>query len=775
MRVSRFPLAALALAASACIDGPDQVYTPNTGDPSVQNGFTGNKPFVPEGTTSYTDEGGGSDSAGRARACDQRDQDALIERMVTEPIIPDTSVGGIPIRAADGRPLKAEDLIGKISDGKFCDPTTIYLDAYTWGPTDEVIVFFDQDTHLVTGLIAYKQYLGTMDGSFTGAGGAKVPVHIKPRDRITIDGRELDEYSSRANQADRMNSWLNHANVTKIYKMVREQYFGARPLPDDLDCVATKACDLVYTSSNESTEQETVLVFRDSGVNIDITPDGYVDYVYLEPVRKAPFETEGTVRFGQTGSSTMTFGFTSTTKQGCSVGLDEQITFATFKQRCIGADDSRTLTRASFNVDTQRDAVDVEFNDVTLGFLRHVAGSTTAILKDGESPKDSDLLYSFTFTRSLVAPVEEFRPQDLAAAWAPKLHARLLASIGPGGPVAPEMHPLALLPAQSPFFLNDPLPIGELFTTIGTRRSFVPDVVKQVGAAYHALSPDLQDVVDPRVLDANYLIETFVDAVLNVFTHGASDRPGAFKAFRTTDDRRWVIGRAHFLHHGVPYRVEVQYSMNYSAVSAVFVERGYSEIDELLNQARSSLNPAAAYFTFDLLKSAANPFGLGGAGVEVLGYDRRLGTMEVMLTDASDQSQKRFAVPGEPMSDINGYRRQIHGERYEFVPADHARLLGKDTLIDVYVDADGTVGRVEQRLFKGSVELCAGLTVNYGDDVVRKIEAWAARVSETEFADCDVVFNRSPNGNLLLSVASLKNKIQLNLVDKRATTAGTWR
>ena len=59
--------------------------------------------------------------------------------------------------------------------------------------------------------------------------------------------------------------------------------------------------------------------------------------------------------------------------------------------------------------------------------------------------------------------------------------------------------------------------------------------------------------------------------------------------------------------------------------------------------------------------------------------------------------------------------------------------------------------------------------------MVRKIEAWAARVSETEFADCDVVFNRSPNGNLLLSVASLKNKIQLDLVDKRAITAGTWR
>ncbi|MFO0728976.1 MAG: hypothetical protein U1E65_34670 [Myxococcota bacterium] len=772
MRAPLLPLVALALSGVACIDGPDQIYTPNTGDTNAQNGFTGNKPFTPSGTTSYTDQGGGSDSAGRAVICDRVKADQQIQEMVVAPIIPDTSVGGVPIRAPDGKPLLADTLIGA-GPGKFCNPTTVYLDAFTWGPTDEVIVLFDQDTHIVSDIIAYKQYLGTMDGAFTGPGGTKVNVHIKPRDRITIGDQELTEYASRAQEAQRPNSWLNHANVTRIYKMIREQYFDSPPLPDDLDCVASKACDLVYTSSNESVEQETVLVFRDSGVSLDITPDGYVNYVDISPVRKAPFETEGLVKFGESGSSTVSFSFQSTSKPGCTIALSSPMSFDTFKTQCIGNADTRTLARANYNVDIQRDAVDVEFNDLTLSFLRHVEGSTRTVLRDGESPAANDAIYGLWFTRSLAAPVDEFRPQDLAAAWGPKLHARLLASVAAGGPTTPETHPLALFTLQAPFFLNDAQPIGELMATVGRSRSWVPEVVSQVAALYHSLPPDEQAVVDPKVLDANFLIETFVDAVLSRFTHGASDRPGTFKAFRTTDDRRWVIGRAHFLQRGVPYRIEVQYSMNYSAVSAVFVEQGWSDFDQILNLAKTAVSPTAPYFTFDMVKNSNNPFGLGGGGVTVNSYDRKLGTLGVTLAKGADSAV--FAVPGDPRSDLNGYEREIHGERYEFVPSDHVRLLGKDTSIDVYVEDDGLIGRVEQSLFKGTVELCTGLSIQYGDDVVAKIQGWAEQVSETDFADCDVVFNRSANGNLLSSVASLKNKIQINLVDKRAITAIAWR
>ena len=43
-------------------------------------------------------------------------------------------------------PQHADDLIGRPEDGKFCDPT-VYSNALTWGPLDEVIAFIRAGLH----------------------------------------------------------------------------------------------------------------------------------------------------------------------------------------------------------------------------------------------------------------------------------------------------------------------------------------------------------------------------------------------------------------------------------------------------------------------------------------------------------------------------------------------------------------------------------------------------------------------------------------------------
>lgn len=760
-------LAGVLTVASGCEEGVQQIFKPFDGDPAAQSGYTPTKPWTTTGTTSFDDREV-EDDVGSAQFCNKEELTNLIQGMVVRPIIPDESVGGVPIRGADGRPLNADELLGRPEDGKFCNPTGFYLDAYTWGPTEEVIVLFNQETRLVEGLIAYQQYLGTMEGDYT-EGGVKKHMLVRPRERIALDGRELDEYSSRADQAQRPNSWMNNANVTRIYKAIRETFFQAPPFADNFDCVASGACDLIYTAGNETSLQDTFIVIQDSGVQLRISPEGQVQFVYLEPVRVAPFERAASLRFAPAMSQDVDFRFTSTQVPACNFALSESLTFGQFKTRCIG-DDPRTLARASYDVYLARDAVDVSFNGVTLTFLRDVATST--IFKDGEAPRDADTLLGVQFTRSLEAPVEEYRPRDIANAWRVKLEAALLGAIDPSWPGGAAAHPLAAYQLSSPFLVNNPQRIGELRTTAGD--SWVPQVIASVRRAYGDLDPLETAAVDVRVETELFVLETFVDAVLQVFSHGESERQGAQKFFRTTDDQRWMIGTAHFLKDGVPYRIQAQYSLNFGALTAVSVERGESPVDTAVDAHLAQLAPMATWYGAEQIRQDGNPLGLGGDGVTVKRFNRRLETLEIDLARPG-ADPLALVVSGDPAADTNGYLRQIRGERYEFVPSDVVRLFGKETIQVLYVERDGLIGAVELREFKGDIELCEGLGIAYGDDVRRKLQSWADTVSPDAYSDCEVVFNYSPNGNILSEIVSLKNKVKLLVVADRAVTVMAWR
>jgi hypothetical protein len=756
------PILFTSLWIVSCEDGPDQIFSPFEGDPKDQNGFQKDPDvFVQPGEKGFDDIAGG-DSVGSAQFCDETQRDELIQQMVVAPIIPDVSCGLIPLWGADGKPLLADDLVGLPANGKFCDPTGLYLDAFTWGPTDEVIVFFDPETRLVDGVIAYQQYLGTMEGDYTDANGAQVHVVVQPRERLEIGGVELDRYASRADAATLPTSWLNPVNVTNLYRMVRETFFGAQPFPADFDCVAEQLCDLIYTGINESIPQDTFIIIQDSGIQIRFTPEGHAIFVYLQPVRSAPFENGADLAFGPPNGTEMRFDWQSRLRQSCSLNLDG-LTWADFMSRCIASGDERALDRVNYNVDTSRDAVAVEFNGVDLYFLRNTR--VRPVLKDGERPEPSDTLFSMGFSRSLAADVDEFRPMSIGTLYKERLEARLQASVAGDCAANPAIHPFCTYAVTVPFTTNDPQRIGELLTDAGD--SWVPMVLAEVEALYASLNPLERDMVPEDVIDSVFLIEPFVDAVLFAFSHGESDLPATFKAFRTTDDRRWSIGYASFRRNGVAYRLEAQYSLNYGAITYVRVSRGESEIDRLLGVAA-----AGDYFQIEdtLGDSIAS---IGAQTIIVSEFDRQLETLTMVIPETVGDDYV-LEVSGLPLEDYNGYFRQIRGERYEFIPAHELRLLGKESYVVVWIREDGTVGRAEVRLFKGELELCDGLPIRYGDNVRKKIEAWSAANPPSAYRDCDLAFNYSPNGNVLDEIASISNRRSFVVVDGRAVTARVW-
>lgn len=135
---------------------------------------------------------------------------------------------------------------------------------------------------------------------------------------------------------------------------------------------------------------------------------------------------------------------------------------------------------------------------------------------DGEAPADDDVLFGIGFTRSLPAIVDEFRPRTLGNLYKAKLEARLLAISGPN----PELHPLALYEVPVPFVFDSPQAIDVLETPVG-KQNWVQAVLNQVTALYYALTPEEQAAVNPQVIEPLFLVEPFVDSVLQAFTHSS--------------------------------------------------------------------------------------------------------------------------------------------------------------------------------------------------------------------------------------------------------------
>ncbi|MBI5510206.1 MAG: hypothetical protein HY903_15730 [Deltaproteobacteria bacterium] len=814
MRSRVIGLALLSLCA--CEDGPTQIFEPNTGNPPQQNGYGARAPFVAPGTKTYDSTSTG-DATGRAQFCDEDEISSLIQQLVVQPIIPNVGMGGLPLwDTTTGEPLLADTLVGKPdtftavpTNGKFCDPWEEYLNAFTYGPTQEIILFFNEETRLVEGMGATDQYLGTLEGEYTVPGSSpaeKRRIVFENREYAIIDKgapteKKLDVYTSRAEQAGKPNAWLNHENINLMYRMIRETYFHADPtlIPayPTFDCLADKLCQIFYDSPDESVAQQTTLAFWNSGVFVVFYPNGKLAWLETDPVRIANFEADGFVDFDPNtvrnlAGGEMRFKYTSESLGGCNFGLDENLSFADFKTRCI--DTPLALGRANYTVATQRDAVDVEFNGITLSFQRQT--STQPVLKDGEHPNDTDRLYEVYVSQLLFSQVDEFVPQDIAVLYASKLEAKLQAAVTAGCPGA---HPFCALDIKVPgvdvgtdgSLAADSRQMDKIVwtTSASVEKNWVQEVFATVRSEYQLLTPAQMAGIDPLVTDPVFMIEPFMLAVLEVFSHGGSALGNAHTVFVANDDRRWVFAWTSFKRpsDAANWRLEVHYNMNDGALREFIVGRGYSELDTVFANLVADINndKGTTYDYYELWMSDqpgvagyVNPFALNGQGVVVGAFDRQLDTFEVGIATRAPgvaDGMLSLTVPGEAMQDLAGYYRPVGGERFEFVPADIVNLFGKETSLSVAVEADGKIGRVSQGSFKGPLELCDGLFIRGGDQVRAKVDAWRDTVTLEQFNNCDVVFNYSVNGNVLNSVMALNKRVSITVMDGRAVSAAIWR
>lgn len=782
----------------ACEDGPEPVFAPFSGDLNVHNGFEPTGPFTPPGETGWESNAGRGDSVDRARFCDQAETDALIQTMVVEPIKPDDSLGGVPLWNGT-TPTIADDLLGAKQDGKLCEPNMVarwdsYSLVFVWGPNQEIYVVFNEQTRLVETVYATMAYLGSLSGTYktaTQPDSNPIPVVIQPRDRVKVNNEELDAYASSADQSSKSKSWLNHGNVTAMYAMIRQTFFNADPLPDDANCVSARICDIIYSGEDESVEQPTTLVIRDSGVAVGFQPDGSVSYVAVSPVRDAPFEVDAEISF--LDGSAFKPRLKSITRPDCEFTLlaDTPMTWAVFKNKCLDVIDDESeqyLARYNYTVNSRRDAVTVDFTGLSVGF-RRTDPDAPSILRDGDRPADGDRPYALQFSRSLNAPVQEYVPRDLAEVYQNKLEEQVQEAVLRNK----KSHPFSSYALTVPSFSAGSEPIGAL---LHNGSNWIKTVTQDIRSAYETLSDTEQNDLDPDILQKGFSVEPFTDACLAALTDKRSDTDSSkvVKAFRTTDNMKWSIGFVSFINDDdQPYRLNAQYSMYYDALTSIGVSFGYNDMDDIINAQKDYLaaleGKTFPYFTAELLTMSpqVNSLTIGSTAVKVHpdSFDRQLDMLKVTLAVPNGgvspegeptADEYELTVPGAPIEDRGGYLRQLRGERFEFVPANEVRIYGNETALVLYVEEDGTIGKVVLSGFKGTVELCEGLEVSYGDDVRKRTSAWADDPDRTlsDYQSCDLVYNYSENGNVLNSVASLANRISITVAGGRAVSVSMW-
>ncbi len=797
MRTMRILGSAVILSAAliGCEDGPSlqdpsQIFDRTHDEFSdVTSGIEGPSPSSVDEGHGFESESSG-DSVGRARFCDQAQADAQVQEMIKAPITPDGSLGNIPLWGEAYTPLLADSLLGTPSESKFCDPSGTYSNAFTFGPLNEIVVVFNEETRLIDYIYAQPGYLGALEGSAKNAAGTEQKIWIRAGDPIRIGNLELKD-----DAPDSAAQWANPVNINHIYRMVRGAYFPAAPAPAlDFDCLGARICRILEIGADRA------LRIEDSGVVLSFPANGgAVQFIMVQPVRVAPFEAAMDMSFGAAAlpdpgvpvepeapapaPAGLSPVFTSNVFGNCSLKLDGQTTWSNFKSGCIKAED--TLNRASFDVLNGRGAVRVDFNGVFLTFL-HTGG---APLEDGARPADGDVLIGASFTDNLNGSFAQWVPQSLGAHFKARLEATVKASVLASVPDHPfNTFSLGALPPLST--TAEPLSPLTAATPSGPV-DLVNSYVSKAQRAYAALTPEQAAYVDPELPKKTFLVAPFVQAALSVLTGGHSDDPLSVLYTVPSDDSLYVIGRAHFTIDGVPYRVFAQYNFVFGGIVYLGMERGFSPVDEPVNAATAefaAMLPSLASNYYEhwqgLVPSIGypypNPFALGATSITVTGADRQLNMLNVDVTStdgAGIPKTYQLKLRGSHIDEGSGFNRQTEGETWEFIRSHAISFDGRESSLLVHVDANGVVQQTAQYTFKGPVYLCGVRKppqILYGQDVRSTLDAFA-RQNPKAYRDCGIVFNYSPNGNVLNSVASVINKVGITLSGGRAVTVSAWQ
>ena len=271
-----------------------------------------------------------------------------------------------------------------------------------------------------------------------------------------------------------------------------------------------------------------------------MTPDGYVTFVYAEPVRVAPFEVSSEIELGE---ETFDPTLRSLSKPGCLIDLDAELTWAEFRETCVTTE--AALNRVGFDVHSQRDAVAAQFNGISLEFKRKT--SENGILGDGEAPGDTDILYEMTWTLSMSADLK-LHPVVACARIPKSPNRRLRESISDD---APDDHPLKAFVIDLPATLlaqNEPYPLDVIAVdpANGDSTNWIRGIITDIVEIYQSVNARTATMVDPRISQPIYLIEPFVEVAMSQLSGGLPILR-RLRGARSTDDLNWSIGYDHFV------------------------------------------------------------------------------------------------------------------------------------------------------------------------------------------------------------------------------------
>jgi hypothetical protein len=725
------PLSIVVLAAFlvvGCEEGPEQIYKPNpptctatsTGQCFDTRQFNGWKPlgYAAAGTQPFA-AGTSGQKTNTVKICEADELAKRWAKMVKDPIIPTTGMGGLDMK---GTP-KWSGLTIDQAQQSLCQAYVAGDGIYYWGDNDELIAFFDTKTRLIDSLGAFPGYEGKL-----AAGVYELAVNLQ----IMKDAKPLTAASSDANVRA-----MNQAFLKAFRPEVQN--------PEQRDCIALSTCYVTDWNTMK------LFVFLDLGLYVAVEPKA--DKIYtIQLALQRNFEfTKGEVTFE---TPTMPpLGLPPTPKVSWQTACKPTLgmTWDHIRQSCLGIDpEEKALTLPVWG----NEAIVADMGGLGV-YLVRPSLPADQILPDSAKPQPTDQIVGFGFTQLYEGKLKLSRT-DLYASFFTTLAARIKA-LYPTVDLAPTFAKITPLEVKT----------GDAATlTIGTQRvndcSVTPCAEKTLTIrAREIVEAEVKTaagMVPDALKDPNYYVDILLREMLAIFNDGKAPTATELYMFFGDDTAQVMYGRLARKFAGERYSVTVAFHNKSDQLLTLFFKTGALRTENILFRDAELTNPDGVFRLWNLAKSPR----IGLAKI-LFPKSVNAATQKALVTLPLNPAQDVLAAYHQEDS-LSGYATPIEGQHDLFNPAAYFGFTGNVVGAGLHASGkDGIIKSLGSGAFYDKLDFC-GVKVGLFDPVDELVKALPST--------CDDILNYSENGKTLVMMSTIVQKTPFKIGLRLSFTAG---
>lgn len=693
----------LALALSACEEGPEQIYTPNPPelDPAVLNGHgasgvraPGTQPFA------YTTSGTAS---GTTKICEADELAKRWSKMVKQPIVPGVGAGGLDLRGKNWAGLTVDEAQQKLCQAYIYSSGMVY-----WGDNAELIAFHDTKNRLIDRLVTLTGYEGTIK-----AGDYEI-ANNKP---ITFKGKKLENADS-------------DANIRKMNIAMLKAFKKSFKNPDQRDCVKANTCYVMdwYTLKR--------FVFNDLDLDFAVEPEAdKIDHIGVN-LRRTFDLTKSDVKFEMTPAPATGHPPMPVIAKDSSCKPTLGMTWKHVTDHCMGTDPpEKALARPVWS----NEALLTDMGGLAF-YLERPSLKFDEIIPDDTKAKATDKIVAMYFNTTYEGKFLVDRAQLYSA-----FYTRVAAAVTA---LVPTVDVTTLLANIKPVGDATKIQLGtqkvdncngtggtctQSTLTIAVRKVVTDEVKAKAGAV-----PD-------QLLDPNFYVEHLLREFIKQFNEGNEPSATDFYMFPADDSAQVLYATLLRTIGGKRYAVKTAYHNKSDQLLYLFFKQGAMRTEGVLFQDAELTSTDGVFRLWNLVKSPR--MGMAKLFFPKKTYPKiRKALLEINMAGV----KKQVMVNYHKQDSLSGYSIPIEGDRDKFVSASYYGFSGNVVGAGFWAShKDGIITAISSGAFYDKLDFC-GVKVGLYDEVPPLLK----KLPST----CEKIISYSENGKIMTAISTYVQK-----------------